>query len=65
MLAVLGVLYFHTLRPFDFIDWNVKNTDRSFVATAIVGFFNYWGMPLFFVLAGAGSWFALGSPISS
>jgi glucan biosynthesis protein C len=62
VLAVLGVFYFHTLRPFDsLVDWNVKNTQRSLVATVFIGLFFSWGMPLFFVLAGAASWFALRS----
>ena len=62
VLAVLGVFFFHTLRPFDsLLDWNVKNPGRSFIATVLEAFFVQWGMPLFFVLAGAASWFALGS----
>ena len=62
VLAVLGVFFFHTLRPFDsLVDWNVKNAERSFLATALEAFFVQWGMPLFFILAGAASWFALRS----
>ena len=62
VLAVVGVFFFHTLRPFDsLVDWNVKNAQRSFLATALEAFFVQWGMPLFFVLAGAASWFALRS----
>ena len=62
VLAVLGVFFFHTFRPFDFLgDWNVLNTDRSLVLTFFGAFFFSWGMPLFFVLAGAASWFALRS----
>lgn len=62
VLAVLGVFFFHTFRPFDFLgDWNVLNTDRSLVLTYLMMFFFTWGMPLLFVLAGAASWFALRS----
>jgi len=62
VLAVLGVFCFHTLRPFDSLaDWNIKNAERSFVADALIAFFFQWGMPLFFVLAGAASHFALRS----
>ena len=62
VLAVLGVFFFHTFRPFFFgWDWNVLNTDRSLVLTFFGAFFFSWGMSLFFVLAGAASWFALRS----
>jgi peptidoglycan/LPS O-acetylase OafA/YrhL len=62
VLAVLGVFFFHTFHPFDYLgDWNVLNTDRSLVLTYLMAFFAGWGMPLLFVLAGAASWFALRS----
>ncbi len=61
VLAVLAVFYFHTLRPFDLTEWHVKNTQQSLVATIFLFFFSQWGMALFFVLAGAASWFALRS----
>jgi len=61
VLAVLAVFYFHTLRPFDFTEWHVKNTQQSLVATILLFFFSQWGMALFFVLSGAASWFALRS----
>ncbi len=62
VLAVLGIFYYHALRPFDFTNvWMVKNTDRSLVATFFVAFFSTWGIPLLFVVAGAASWFALRS----
>ena len=46
VLAVLGVFYYHTLRPFDATsDWNVKNTDLSLVATFFVAILSQWGIP--------------------
>ena len=46
--------------PFDgSIDWMIDNAERSTVVTAISLFIFQWGMPLFFLLAGAGSCFAL------
>ncbi len=39
VLAVLGIFFYHTLRPFDSTsDWNVKNTDQSLVVTFFVSF---------------------------
>jgi glucan biosynthesis protein C len=60
VLATLGVFLFHTILPFDgSIDWMINNAERSVVVTAIRLFISQWGMPLFFLLAGAGSCFAL------
>ena len=60
VLAVLGVFLFHAVHPFDDIaDWHIKNEERSVLANFFVGFFALWGMPFFFMLAGAASWFSL------
>jgi glucans biosynthesis protein C len=59
VLAVLMVFVYHTWRPFDITDWHVKNAQQSLVVTVPMVLIALWGMPLFFVLAGAGSWFAL------
>jgi peptidoglycan/LPS O-acetylase OafA/YrhL len=61
VLAVLTVFLYHTLRPFDFTEWHVKNTDQSLAITILLFFFSQWGMVLFFVLSGAACWFALRS----
>lgn len=59
VVATLGVFLFHAVHPFDYIDWHIKNADKSIAVTAFVGFLGPWGMPLFFLIAGAGSWFSL------
>jgi peptidoglycan/LPS O-acetylase OafA/YrhL len=60
VLAILGVFLFHAVHPFDDLaDWHIKNTATSALATFFVGFFNLWGMPFFFTMAGATSWFSL------
>ncbi len=61
VLAVFAVFWYHTFRPFDITDWHVKNAQQSVVITIVITSFALWGMPLFFVLAGAASWFALRS----
>jgi hypothetical protein len=58
---MLIIFFFHNARFFDFMDWHLKNPDRSFGFQAFVGFFHQWLMPIFFLLSGAGSWFALES----
>jgi len=60
VLAVLGVFLFHSVHPFDDLaDWHIKNVEKSILATFFVGFFNLWGMPFLFLMAGATSWFSL------
>jgi glucan biosynthesis protein C len=59
VLALFGVFIFHTARPFDFIYWAVNNPERSLYATFFVVFLYPWGMPLFFMISGAGTFFAL------
>jgi hypothetical protein len=53
------VFLFHAVHPFDFGDWQVKNVAQSEILTIILLFLSMWGMPFFFMLAGAGTWFAL------
>ncbi|NIS80620.1 MAG: acyltransferase family protein [Anaerolineales bacterium] len=60
VLAILGVFLFHAVHPFDVTDWHIKNAEQSLVVTLVFVIFLYpWGMPLFFLLSGVGSWFAL------
>jgi peptidoglycan/LPS O-acetylase OafA/YrhL len=60
VLAILGVFLFHAVHPFDdLVDWHIKNAESSILATFYIGFFNLWGMPFFFLMAGATSWFSL------
>jgi hypothetical protein len=61
ILAVLLLIPFHTARLFDIWEINyVKNGDLSEALSYLIGFINQWHMPLFFLLAGASTWFALG-----
>jgi len=59
--AILGVVLFHANRPFDTLGaFVIKDLERSTVTTLIGGFFSLWGMPFFFLMAGATTWFSLG-----
>jgi surface polysaccharide O-acyltransferase-like enzyme len=55
------VFLFHASKPFTVGgDWRIMNAQTSLVASAIFGaLLAPWGMPFFFLLAGAGTWFAL------
>jgi peptidoglycan/LPS O-acetylase OafA/YrhL len=59
VLAILGVFVFHAVHPFDHIDWHIKDPVPSLDVTLFNIFLFPWGMPLFFLISGAGSWFAL------
>lgn len=59
IIATLGVCLFHVFDIFNTAGFEIKNAEQSDGVTMLQGFFFPWGMPLFFVIAGAGSWFAL------
>jgi glucan biosynthesis protein C len=62
VLATLLLFYIHPARIFYL--WGrfyIKNDQLSAVASWISDFIYHWHMPLFFLLAGAASWFALRS----
>ncbi|HSJ55898.1 MAG TPA: acyltransferase family protein [Anaerolineae bacterium] len=59
LIATLGVFTFHVMCVFSDTDFHIKNDVQSATITGLMGLFFPWGMPLFFLLAGAGSWFAL------
>jgi peptidoglycan/LPS O-acetylase OafA/YrhL len=60
VLAVFMVFLFHCARPFSLGGAEIANGELSMVVTVFFGaFLGPWGMPFFFLLAGAGAWFAL------
>jgi hypothetical protein len=61
VLATLTIFLFHCARFFDPIDWHLKNAERSTFLTMFVVVLATWEMPLFFLLSGVGSWYALKS----
>jgi peptidoglycan/LPS O-acetylase OafA/YrhL len=60
VILIFGVFLFHAVHPFDaLLDWHIKNAEKSGAITAILLLIGPWGMPLFFLVAGAASKFAL------
>jgi peptidoglycan/LPS O-acetylase OafA/YrhL len=59
VLAILGVIIFHAVHPFDHISWHIKDSAPSVPVTLLTVSLYPWGMPLFFLISGVGSWFAL------
>ncbi len=58
-LAMFSVFLFHCARYFDNEGWHVKNPQLSFGFSVFVGILVQWIMPIFFVLSGMSSRFAL------
>jgi len=64
VLAVLLLFYFHTATIFytgDLGEFYVKNDQSSREMECFILFVHQWHMPLFFLLSGAATWFALSS----
>ena len=60
IIGILLVFVFHCTRFFDSTsDWHVKNDILSKTATLLVYYLGGFGMPIFFIIAGMGTFFAL------
>ncbi len=60
VLAMFGIFFFHNARFYDALsDWHVKNATTNLAASIAVGFMSQWIMPLFFLIAGASTFYAL------
>jgi len=58
---MLAVFFFHCARFFGGGTWHLSNAEESIVALVFIGWLDMWFMPLFFLLSGVGSWYALQS----
>ena len=61
VLVMLAVFFFHCARFFGGGTWHLNNTKESIVALLFIGWLDMWFMPLFCLLSGVGSWYALRS----
>ena len=59
VFAILVVFLFHNARFFDFEDWHVKNAETSLGFTIFIVFTAQWIMPLFFILSGLSTYYAM------
>lgn len=59
IIAILLVFLFHCTRPFDFEIWHIKNNVLSEGMTIFMYFLGGAGMPIFFIMAGMGTFYAL------
>jgi hypothetical protein len=56
-----GLIFFHTARIFDPLDFYAKDQPPNLPLTLFVFFAGLWGMPLLFVVSGLGAWYSLRS----
>jgi peptidoglycan/LPS O-acetylase OafA/YrhL len=61
VLVMLAVFFFHCARFFGGGTWHLNNDEESIVALIFIGWLDMWFMPLFCLLSGVGSWYALRS----
>jgi hypothetical protein len=60
VILIIGVFLYHAMSPFrEGLDWHITNPERSVAVTSIFIFIWPWALPLFFLVAGAASKFAL------
>ncbi len=59
VIAIFAVFLVHVSDVFNTVGFEIKNADQSEAITIVQGMVFPWGMPLFFLIAGAGSFFAL------
>ncbi len=60
VIAVILLIYFHTAMIFNIWSvFHIKNNELSLEATLFISFLNIWHMPLFFLLAGISTYYAL------
>jgi peptidoglycan/LPS O-acetylase OafA/YrhL len=60
VILILGVFIYHVVKPFDpMLDWHIKNAERSVAVMTFLLLINPVGLPLFFLVAGAATKFAL------
>lgn len=60
VFAVILLVVFHTAMIFNSLPWFIKNSGQSYALGVLVNNFLYtWHMPLFMLLAGMSTWFAL------
>lgn len=62
IISMLAVFIYHCTRFFDLEKWHLKNAEQSLVVTVFAsGLIWPWIMELFFLLSGAGAWYAITS----
>ena len=60
IVATLFIFFFHSARAFDIYEWEISNNEPDPGLILFNFYVNFWVIPLFFIIAGMGSFYALG-----
>jgi len=60
IFATILIFFFHSARAFDIYEWEIHNNETDPGLILFNFFVNFWVIPLFFIIAGMGSFYALG-----
>ena len=59
-VLAFGLLFvFHSWRPFDHLEWHIKNEEQHTIFDILTMFTHGWRMHLIFLVSGAGTWLAM------
>lgn len=53
-------IFFHGARAFNYEEWEIKNNETDLGLSFLVFYREFWVIPLFFIIAGMGTFYALG-----
>ena len=61
-VLAFGLLFiFHAWRPFDHLEWHIKNEEQHTIFDILTMFTHGWRMHVIFLVSGAGTWLAMRS----
>ncbi|MFX0133982.1 MAG: acyltransferase family protein [Candidatus Hodarchaeota archaeon] len=60
IIATILIFFFHSARPFNYWDWEIKNNETDIGLSLLIYYIDYWVIPIFFIIAGMGTFYALG-----
>ena len=60
IVATILIFFFHAARAFNYEEWEIKNNETDLGLSILVAYINLWVIPLFFIIAGMGTFYALG-----
>lgn len=60
IIATILIFFFHCARIFNYSDWEIKNKQKDFGLSLFVWYVDFWVIPIFFIIAGMGTFYALG-----
>ena len=60
IFATILIFFFHAARPFNYQEWEIKNNEKDLGLSLLIFYIDFWVIPLFFIIAGMGTFYALG-----